>query len=451
MGNIQKAALFYTLTLVVFFYGYAVARFKIPPYNALEKVVEEVEEFSAGGAMDDKTTFAEKLQSDTGLLPWRFIKPYPEGIDRNHTPLALPGVKSRRDPPLMFLNDPNPDGYRVIIGALDFEETFWGAVLLGPTGDVLHTWHLSTEHLPGSIADHNKVLYGTHVAPDGSIIFSMQEKAHGLVKVDVCSNVVWSTPGSYHHTATSDGKGAVWSFTGEQGTLDQDMVKISEATGDILQTIDMTAVREANPDVHLWDLYYPFTSNIIKLSASGHMTHGNDIDPLTEDMAAHFEQFEVGDLLVNYASTNLVFVLDPDTLEIKWWRVGIVDFPHDPDWEADGRITIFNNQTRDLMHKKKYSEIVSIDPRTFESEIIYSGEKTGFRSKINGRHQLTDFHTRMITSSDQGWVFEIDENGEVIFSFVNVYSGEENKSLFLSNALRVPADYFQGKPWEDCQ
>lgn len=334
---------------------------------------------------------------------------------------------------------------------MDFEESLWGAVLISPEGEAIHTWHLSTEHLPGSLPDHAKVLYGTHIGSDGSIIFSMQEYAGGLVKVDVCSNEIWNTPGSYHHTVTSDDDGAFWSFTGRQDTLDQDMVMMSEKTGEILKTIEMSEVQKRNGDVHLWHLRDPLRKKKFKsISSRGHMTHGNDIEPLTEEFAASFKQFEVGDLLISYASINLVFILDPDTLEVKWWRVGITDYPHDPDWEVDGRITIFNNQTRDMIHGEKFSEIVSINPRDYKSKVIYSGEKNHFRSAYNGRHQLTEHGTRMITSSLQGWAFEVDESGKTVFSFINTYNKKDKNSLFLSNALHFPVDYFEGKPWEKC-
>jgi hypothetical protein len=450
MGKTQKAALLYILTFVMFFYGYAVARFKVPPYTTLESIVQEIKAFRAGGVLDEETTVLEKLQSDAGLVPNRWIRDYPEGIHGHHVPLMTPGIRDRREPPQVYINDQHKDGYRVIIGAMDFEETMWGAVLISPEGKAVHTWHLSSDHLPHSHPDHTKVLYGSHVLRDGSIIFSMQEKAGGLVKVDVCSNELWSTPGRYHHTVTSDGKGAFWSFTGGQPTLDQNMVKISEETGEILKTIEMAEVRRINSDVHIWHLIYPFEEKFKEISRSANMTHGNDIEPLTEELAENFEQFEEGDLLVNYASINLIFILDPETLEVKWWRVGAADFPHDPDWEADGRITIFNNLARFMIHEKRFSEIVSIDPKTYKSEVIYSGEKEYFSSRYNGRHQLTGYNTRIITSAAQGWAFEIDESGDTVFSFINTYSEEKNESLFLSNALRYTSEYFEGKPWEIC-
>ena len=240
MVNIQKMALFYILTLIIFFYGYAVARFQVPPYAFLESRIQEVQAFIAGDALDRDTTIVDKIKSDAGLAPKRFLGGYPVGIDDHHISLITPGLNGRRDPPQVYINDQHTEGYRVIFGAMDFEESLWGALLISPEGKTIHTWQLSTEHLPSNRwPDTRKVLYGTHIGKDGSIIFSMQQNAGGIVKVDACSNELWNLPGRYHHTVTSDDKGAVWSFTGTQGTIDQDMVKISVETGEILKTIDM--------------------------------------------------------------------------------------------------------------------------------------------------------------------------------------------------------------------
>ncbi len=448
MNNVQKAALVYLLAMVVFFYGYAVSRFKVFPHAYLESAVKEIEAFVAGDA-HEKSSVIEKLQNDAGFAPLRFTYGVHEDLYANHVPLETPGLKDRRDRPLVFIDEAHTEGYRVIVGSMDFEEAFWGALLIGPGGDVIHRWTLSTEHLPqNKDPDLLKVLYGVHVGSDGSMTFSMQESAGGIVKVDACSNEIWNLPGEFHHTVSSDGEGAYWSFVGSQYTLDQDMVKISAETGEILHRIDMTEVRAANPHIHIWDLTLPvYDPKPERRYRTGNLTHGNDIDPLGQDVAASFEQFEVGDLLVSYATTNLVFILDPDTLKVKWWRIGLSDYHHDPDWESDGRITIYSNERR---REENFSRIVYIDPVTFEDGVTFDGAAIRFRSPANGMHQRTGYNTRMITSANQGWAFEVDDAGETVFSFINSYSRDDNKTLFISDALRLMPEYFDGKPWEAC-
>ena len=54
----------------------------------------------------------------------------------------------------------------------------------------------------------------------------------------------------------------------------------------------------------------------------------------------------------------------PDTLVVKWWRIGPWDRQHDVDWEADGTITVFSNNQ---IAGREYSDIVAIDPESFET------------------------------------------------------------------------------------
>ena len=54
----------------------------------------------------------------------------------------------------------------------------------------------------------------------------------------------------------------------------------------------------------------------------------------------------------------------------------------------------------------------------------------------------------MITSAQQGWVVEVDENQERVFSFINNLDFENRKALHVSDAFYFDADYFDEKFWE---
>ena len=151
--------------------------------------------------------------------------------------------------------------------------------------------------------------------------------------------------------------------------------------------------------------------------------------------------------MISYATTNLLFVLDPQSLKVKWWRVGISDYQHDPDWEADGTISIYSNNIR----SGKYSDIVSIDPTNYQHEVIHRGSTVDFLGGINGRQQLTPYGTRFITSSQQGWAYEVDTDNSIVFSFVNNVSKEHRHAMHLAEAWRFSEDYFTSPFWQSCQ
>ena len=132
--------------------------------------------------------------------------------------------------------------------------------------------------------------------------------------------------------------------------------------------------------------------------------------------------------------------MDPNTLKVKWWRIGQVRRQHDPDWNQRGTITVLNNN----MHRG-HSSIVEIDPRTYKSRVLVDGEKYHFYTHIQGKHQISPQGSVLITSPQQGRVFEVDANGKVVFEFLNVYD-ENNRLLYVSEAMLLPLNYFKELP-----
>jgi hypothetical protein len=274
-------------------------------------------------------------------------------------------------------------------------------------------------------------MYGVDIREDGSVLFLMQEAGGGIVSVNWCGEKNWVLDGVFHHTITPGDDGTFWTFEGAQSDFDPILAQVEVETGQILRKIDMGEVRRANPHAHIFDLQ--------RLPDVPDRTHGNDIEPLPKHLAPAFPGFEAGDLLVSFRTTNLVIVLDPDTLRIKWWRVGPWDRQHDPDWGADGLITVFSNNERGV---GEHSNIIAIDPGSFAAEPILLGEAYDFYSVINGAHQVTPGGGILVTSSTQGRVFEVDGKGEIVFDFVNWRSKEKAETLHVADSFFLPLDYF---------
>jgi hypothetical protein len=76
---------------------------------------------------------------------------------------------------------------------------------------------------------------------------------------------------------------------------------------------------------------------------------------------------------------------------------------------------VFSNNARGY---GRHSNIIAIDPRTFEYETHVDGSKYDFYSRANGMHEIAEFGTVIVTSSTQGRAFEVGRNGEVVFDFV---------------------------------
>jgi hypothetical protein len=438
MNWFEKLAAVFLFATIFLVCGYSIRHFEFPPYPQ----IVEFREFLAGDEMDADTSMTQKFWNDLGMHPFRLFQKYPDKATEGATRLSIPSAKERRADPLIYISADHGAGYRAVFGAVDLTDSLWGGLLLDPEGEIVHTWSLSTAHMPTATEGEELLnMYGLHLFPDGAVIFNQQEESGGIVKVDACSNVVWSLPGNFHHTVSATDDGFVWTYEGLQSDFDHKLAKVSIDTGEIVTVINMADVRKANPFIQIFDLQVNKTDP--------HISHGNDIEPLNAELADDFEQFSKGDLLLSYRSHNLVFVLDPLTLEIKWWRVGEWGRQHDPDWEAGGIISVFSNNKKN-QSLREFSDIISINPVTYAAEVIVDGEEYGFYAHSNGDHELTPYGTRMVSSTTQGWAFELDAQGEIVFSFLNLYDAEQARSLNISEAVRLPESYFATDFWNQC-
>jgi hypothetical protein len=434
-----------------FFLGLYVHHARVWPYTHFK----EVKRFILGNA-EENISLKEKFKNDFNFKPSRHIKTAEEGSGRwlqfdkgfeseNH--LEIEGLKlnPRREKPRIFLSDNALKGYRLIQGTFDFDKALHGAVLLDSEGNVERVWHLTQE---GVDWDHQKdpnvFPHGLVLAPDGSIVFAFDEGT-SLIKYDYCGNIVWQIKGRFHHSISFENENIIWAWKrGMHAWMDTEemLVKVDYNTGKILKEILLVNVMETNPDIDIFGSMQNDTPEGSSWAdtASG-FWHVNDIEPLTKKFEQYYPNFKAGDLLVSLRTPNLIFIMDQETLKVKWWRQGLTRRQHDPDWNNfKGTITIFNNN----MHRG-FSSIMEINPTTYKHRVLLEGEKYDFYTWWRGKHQMMPNGGLLTTSSDQGRVFETDAEGNITFEFINTY--KKNKEyLVVSEALFLPPNYFKVLP-----
>ncbi len=359
------------------------------------------------------------------------------------TPVGIEGIMVRRG-----TATPVP-GWRVLVGAFRIDgEIRNAAVMISPDLRIVHHWPLEED---GAVATRpqpiqHKFIHGFAILPDGSAIYSF-DNGVSLHKKDLCGRTEWVVDGSYHHAVTADDEGrTVWTLRDEpegEPPAKNRLVQIDVEEGRILRDISLADIIAANPDIDVLELRRPHGNDPGGNSAElpGRWLedpfHLNDVDPLPAALADRFPMFAAGDLLVSAREINLVFVVDPQTLALKWWRVGATIRQHDPDWQPNGRITVYNNRMT-----RGYSEIVEIDPVTFARTVLVDGRQHGFYSRIRGKHQVLPDGGMLITASQQGRTLELSADGEMALEFHNVLDEAKPVLGALSEAMFFPADAF---------
>ena len=404
------------------------------------------------GHASEQTTLMEKIMNDLDIKPYRNITNYKNKSDLNYKDLDNLPLNLRRAKPKMFLSDMAPQGYRVIYGVFDFLENLHGAILLNPAGKVVNIWPVSQKELEGyHQKDTNIFPHGFEIFSDGSIITAFGTGGSALTKYNYCGDIVWQLYGHFHHAISYDGENSIWVLgdvwdNTENDTLKHtNFLKIDIATGEVLKESNFEEIEANNPKIDIFGIVKFDSSAVSKWITTPEVVnfywHPNDIESLPKILEEFYPNFKAGDLLMSLRNPNLILVIDQDTLEVKWWRQGLTRRQHDPDWNTRGTITVYNNN----MHRG-YSSIVEMDPVTHEHSTLIEGEEYNFTSWLKGKHDALPNKGYLITSSQQGRVFEVDENGDVTFEFLNIYNQKENEYLILSEARFLPVDFFENLP-----
>lgn len=415
-------------------YSYAAKKWPYP-------LIAEIEKFVVGDK-EEKKTLVEKVKNDLNFKPERHIisSDREDLFSGKYTPLEDLPTNPRRLKPLVFIAPEAPEGYRLIYGAFDMEKTFHGAVLLDNQGKVAHLWNISQENVAwGHRPDNNVFPHGIEVGHDGSIVVAY-DSGTSITRYDYCGNVVWQLQGNFHHSVSFDNDNSIWTWgnPGAEKGYGMNLTKIAYDSGEVITTFPLKSIMEANPDIDIFSVLQVDSKEGSKWIAD--RWHPNDIEPLPEVWVDKYPAFATGDLLVSLRSPDLIFVMDPDTLKVKWWRQGLARRQHDPDWNSKGTISIFNNN----MHRG-FSSIMEIDPVSYQHQTIVDGEKYNFYTWHQGKHQVLEDNGVLVTSPQQGWVFEVNESGEIVFEFLNLYGGKK-EFIKVSEARYLPTNFFQELP-----
>jgi DNA-binding beta-propeller fold protein YncE len=421
--------------LVVILYGAGVASvmFAIWPATALVDIYQYI----TNNGYETRSV-GERVRSDLDITPYRLLTRDGGGAarDAKFTRMKVANLRERRAQPQVFVSPARKPQLTFIYGVFDFTDGLHGAILLDENGKVIRRWTLN-ENPENLTAKPNTRLYphGVLVDPDGSVTFIF-DFGTSITKVDACGRYVWSKAErrDYNHVLSRSIDGNIWAPGGPPNWFDE----IDPKSGEIIRSISMGDIIKANPDIGIFSPRAEFSSTGRIWPADPF--HINDIEALQPKMAAAFPMLDAGDLMISFRALSLIFIIDPNSLKVKWWRQGAVQQQHDPDFEPDGTIMVLDNRW-----DNPPSRVVKIDPATYDVRMVLDGSKYDFNTINRGKIQQFGGDL-LVTSSKQGRVFEVDETGRLVFDFVNTYDDKEGLRGLVSEAIALPMDYFKELP-----
>lgn len=401
MDRIARIAFVLGLVVLGFGYGFAARSWKLPPYEQMKPIGDAVQ------AVRLYFTDADYLTFDDA--------PSPGGAAIRDREAMAPG--------LTFVSRYDGDQF--------------GAELIDADGKVVHRWSKRFSEVWGDAPQHvqfvadDKYLewHGTHLYPDGSLLFNFEGLMFpfggGLIKLDRNSEVVWKLAQNTHHSITVAEDGTIWvpsvryrpdgmpELPGFEPWFYEDTILKVSPEGEVLDEISVPLALRALPGV------------LPAKAESFDITHLNDVEPVSPEMARRFPMLREGDLLVSLRNMNVVVAIDPSTRAARWVLNGPFRRQHDPDLLPNGNLMVFDNLGGDPACGR--TRILEIDPRTQEVVWSYDGCKGGqrFESEAWGEQQALPNGNVLITESMVGRVIEVtrEPKPRIVWSYTNRIGG----------------------------
>lgn len=312
--------------------------------------------------------------------------------------------------------------------------------LVDAEGEVVHEWdvdwfrlwpdstqgHIPPWHIPNARPGAN--LHGVGILKNGNLV--LNHSGLGMVCLDYDGDVVWRLERRTHHSIDIDDDGNIWACAyrdrpvPDYAPVDETIVRVSP-DGEVLEewsVIELLLEHDMPGLLNSMRHYLPDKRR-------RDVVHINDVEAFPQGMEEGF--FGRNHVLVSLRNINTVLVFDKNTREIVFLSDKRLIQQHDPDFYDGGSISVFDNRNAVFG-----SRIAHIDAPTREAHTVYQGtEDSPFFSKYGGKHQWLSNGNLLISSSEEGRVFEVDPEGEIVWQYVN-YVDDECVGV-LTEAMRL--------------
>ena len=312
-------------------------------------------------------------------------------------------------------------------------------ILLGPDGEVAHTWNMPyPPGLYGYLLPNGNLFYGGKVADDATWeIFSGFKRFKGgvMLEADWNGNILWEHRDEYHHhdARRTDSGGCLYMTVERMSNQHAAEVQGgrvgTDADGmwcDVLVEVDADGNRvwEWHAAQHL-----DATTDIITFNDSREeWSHGNTVVPLPGRR-----------VMFSFRNISTVGIIDQDSDEIVW-KVGYDTLAqqHDPSLLDNGNVLIYDNGSHRFSDPLPHSRVIEINPATNEIVWQYTDNPpfNFFSAYISGARRLPNGNT-LITEGQFGRIFQVTPDGQIVWEYINPYFGENEAGHVVNSLFRA--------------
>ena len=340
------------------------------------------------------------------------------------------------------------------------------------TFEILHIWNPDIDafnnlveqvdefkYLERDKNNKRSLLLHPKLTKDGGLLFQFTTP---LRKIDACSDLIFqNTTDEFHHSIETDIDGNIWAPTSiypqslpiekvgrdlglDGGFYDDAIVKLSP-DGEILFE---KSVSQIFIDNGLEYLLFSVGDRLFDTDP----VHLNDIKPVNFDG----EFWKKGDIFLSLRHQSMVLLYRPATNEIIWKGTGPFFHQHDVDILDKNRISIFNNNSKDLVDNDVvdgYNEVIIYDFETneYSSYLKDSLIENEVRTITQGRSEIHTNGDLFIEESNYGRILYFNADGSLKWTHVNrendgnVYRGGWSRILYTQEDIKMVNNFLTNR------
>jgi hypothetical protein len=307
--------------------------------------------------------------------------------------------------------------------------------LIDRTGQELHRWdtdpigklkkpnYILQDIQPQSIETRDVVLQENG---DLLVVFEVINQFHnnyGVVKYNKDSDVVWYHQGRNHHYLDVAPNGDIYTLSLDvlTGRFPYDSLKQIHPPSfeDYIEVLgdDGTLKKRVSIIGAINNSQYGsvFLETLYNSNGKGDYLHPNTAYYITKNDALSSPLFKEGQVLVSLRNVDTIVAIDLEKEQAVWLSKGPWVGQHDSKLMNDGRIALFDNMGAQALKK---SRILSFDMLKNDYRVLYEGnEKHPFYSPFCSAFEILESGNIFIVSHHNGRMFEVRENGEIIWEY----------------------------------
>lgn len=405
--NLNFARVWFISSLVVlsFVYGTAVGKWELFPYSFLDRATDQAREVLNRGDENSIGAHHDRVFDRQGTRTHE-----PEQVASGVTAITSWWKTS--------------EGPKVGMRLIDRE------------GTVLHEWLVDRGEVFSGLQERDPTrtdIQGSLLLPNGDVLFTLENV--GTVRLNSCREILWTQVEGNHHSIAQAEDGSFWipGSRSESAGKYPGLKELGLETVWLDRLLHVSEEGDILADISVMDLLYENNLGHIIFQynrSSRDVTHLNDIEPLSPSLSGEYPMFDSGDLLVSLRRLNLVFVVDPETRDIKWYSREPFIWQHDPDFIGDGWIGIFDNNIRIGNSTEEGSQIVALQPHSDSTHILFQPNIVDrFYTYHRGKWQMLDNGNMLLTEEETGRALEVSAEGKPVWEWVHEPYGSKVPSV----------------------